>query len=112
YQLAKEAPANADIVTGVPDSSISAAIGYAECASLPYEMAIIKNQYVGRTFTKRSQISRKRSVNIKLSLVHSIVSGKRIVVIDDSIVRGTTSQRIVQLLKEAGAKEVHMRIAS
>lgn len=112
YELAKEAPADADIVTGIPDSSISAAMGYAEYARLSYEMAIIKNQYVGRTFMKRTPTARKRGVKIKLSPVHSIVLGKRIVVIDDSIVRGTTSQQIVQLLKEAGAKEVHMRIAS
>ncbi|MFQ3544259.1 amidophosphoribosyltransferase [Halobacillus rhizosphaerae] len=110
--LAKEAPVEADVVTGVPDSSISAAIGYAEQAGLPYELGLIKNRYVGRTFIQPSQELREQGVKMKLSAVRGIVEGKRVVMVDDSIVRGTTSRRIVQLLKEAGAKEVHVRIAS
>ncbi|MFC4559461.1 amidophosphoribosyltransferase [Virgibacillus kekensis] len=112
-ELAKESPApEADIVVGVPDSSISAAIGYAEMSGLPYEMGIIKNRYVGRTFIQPSQELREQGVKMKLAPVRGIVEGKRVVMIDDSIVRGTTSRRIVQMLKEAGAKEVHVRIAS
>lgn len=111
-ELAKEAPVEADVVTGVPDSSISAAIGYAEQSGIPYEMGIIKNRYVGRTFIQPSQELREQGVKIKLSPVRGIVDGKRVVMIDDSIVRGTTCRRIVGLLKEAGAKEVHVRIAS
>ena len=111
-ELAKEAPVEADVVTGVPDSSISAAIGYAEESGLPYEMGIIKNRYIGRTFIQPSQELREQGVKMKLSPVRGIVEGKRVVMIDDSIVRGTTSKRIVRLLKEAGAKEVHVRIAS
>ncbi|WP_231889865.1 amidophosphoribosyltransferase [Oceanobacillus sp. Castelsardo] len=113
-ELAKEAPAptNADIVIGVPDSSISAAIGFAEESGLPYEMGIIKNRYVGRTFIKPSQELREQGVKMKLSPVRGIIEGKRVIMIDDSIVRGTTSKRIVQMLKDAGAKEVHVRIAS
>ncbi|NWO12483.1 amidophosphoribosyltransferase [Virgibacillus sp.] len=111
-ELAKEAPADADIVVGVPDSSTSAAIGYAEESGLPYEVGIIKNRYVGRTFIQPSQELREQGVKLKLSPVRSIIEGKRVVMIDDSIVRGTTSKRIVHMLKEAGAKEVHVRIAS
>lgn len=111
-ELAKEAPAEADVVTGVPDSSISAAIGYAEQIGLPYEMGIIKNRYIGRTFIKPSPELREQGVKIKLSPVKGIVDGKRVIMIDDSIVRGTTCKHIVQLLKEAGAKEVHVRISS
>ena len=110
--LALEHPVQADIVIGVPDSSISAASGYAEASGLPYEMGLIKNRYVARTFIQPTQELRDRGVRMKLSAIHSIVKGRRIVVIDDSIVRGTTSRRIVQLLREAGALEVHMRIAS
>ena len=111
-ELAKEAPVDADMVIGVPDSSISAAIGYAEESGLPYEMGILKNRYVGRTFIQPSQELREQGVKMKLSPVRGIVEGKRIVMIDDSIVRGTTSKRIVKMLKQAGAKEVHVRIAS
>ncbi|MFC3015995.1 amidophosphoribosyltransferase [Virgibacillus litoralis] len=111
-ELAKESPAEADMVIGVPDSSISAAIGFAEESGLPYEMGIIKNRYVGRTFIQPSQELREQGVKLKLAPVRGIVEGKRIVMIDDSIVRGTTSRRIVQMLKDAGAKEVHVRIAS
>lgn len=102
----------ADIVIGVPDSSTSAAIGYAKESGIPYELGLIKNRYVGRTFIQPTQKQRERGVRMKLSAIESLVSGKRIVLIDDSIVRGTTSRRIVQLLKEAGAKEVHVRIGA
>ncbi|MBP2257693.1 amidophosphoribosyltransferase [Virgibacillus alimentarius] len=111
-ELAKEAPAEADVVTGVPDSSISAAIGYAEQSGIPYEMGVIKNRYIGRTFIQPSQELREQGVKMKLSPVRGIVEGKRVVMIDDSIVRGTTSRRIVKMIKDAGAKEVHVRIAS
>ena len=110
--LYKEAPADADIVVGVPDSSLSAAMGYAEASGLPYEMGLIKNRYIGRTFIQPSQAMRDKGVKMKLSPVRSIVGGKRVVLIDDSIVRGTTSRRIVRMLREASAKEVHVRIAS
>lgn len=112
--LAKEdaGEVEADIVVGVPDSSLSAAIGYSEASGLPYEIGLIKNRYVGRTFIQPTQKQRERGVRMKLSAVVSIVKDKRIMLIDDSIVRGTTSKRIVQLLKEAGAKEVHVRIGS
>src|SRR5699024_3336485 len=111
-ELAKEAPADADMVIGVPDSSISSAIGYAEASGLPYEMGIIKNRYVGRTFIQPSQELREQGVKMKLAPVRGIVAGKRIVMIDDSIVRGTTSKRIVHMLRQAGAAEIHVRIAS
>ncbi len=110
--LYKEAPADADIVVGVPDSSLSAAMGYSEASDLPYEMGLVKNRYIGRTFIQPSQEMREKGVRMKLSAVVSIVKGKRVVLIDDSVVRGTTSKRIVQILREAGAKEVHLRIAS
>lgn len=111
-QLAMEAPIEADVVTGVPDSSISAAIGYAEQTGIPYELGLIKNRYVGRTFIQPSQELREQGVKMKLSAVRGVVEGKRVVMIDDSIVRGTTSRRIVNMLKEAGALEVHVRISS
>jgi amidophosphoribosyltransferase len=111
-QLAAEAPIEADVVTGVPDSSISAAIGYAEATGIPYEMGLIKNRYVGRTFIQPSQSLREQGVKMKLSPVRGVVEGKRVVMVDDSIVRGTTSRRIVNMLKEAGATEVHVVISS
>ena len=110
--LWREAPAQADIVIGVPDSSLSAAMGYSEASGIPFEMGLVKSKYVGRTFIEPSQALRDRGVRLKLSTVRSIVEGKRIVLIDDSIVRGTTSRKIVRLLKDAGAREVHVRIAS
>ena len=110
--LFEEAPADADIVVGVPDSSLSAAMGYAEASGLPYEMGLIKNKYIGRTFIQPSQELRDKGVKMKLSPVRSILEGKRVVLIDDSIVRGTTSRKIVTMLREAGATEVHVRIAS
>ena len=112
-RLAQEAPVeNADIIIGVPNSSLSAASGYAEESGLPYEMGLIKNQYVARTFIQPTQELREQGVRMKLSAVKGVVSGKSIVLVDDSIVRGTTSKRIVQLLKEAGAREVHVRISA
>jgi amidophosphoribosyltransferase len=111
-QLALEAPIEADVVTGVPDSSISAAIGFAEATGIPYEIGLIKNRYVGRTFIQPTQELRERAVHLKLSAVRKVVEGKRVVMIDDSIVRGTTSNRIVRMLREAGAKEVHVRVSS
>ncbi len=111
-QLAMESPIEADVVTGVPDSSISAAIGYAEASGIPYELGLIKNRYVGRTFIQPSQSLREQGVKMKLSPVRGVVEGKRVVMVDDSIVRGTTSRRIVSMLKDAGAKEVHVRISS
>jgi len=111
-QLYKESPTDADLVIGVPDSSISAAIGYSEASGIPYEMGLVKNKYVGRTFIQPTQELREQGVRMKLSAVSSIVNGKKVIMIDDSIVRGTTSKRIVRLLKEAGATEVHVKIAS
>ncbi|ANE48671.1 amidophosphoribosyltransferase [Paenibacillus swuensis] len=111
-QLALESFAFADVVTGVPDSSISAAIGFAEQTGIPYELGLIKNKYTGRTFIQPSQELREKGVKMKLSAVRKVVEGKRVVMIDDSIVRGTTSLRIVNMLREAGATEVHVRISS
>lgn len=110
--LAKEAPIEADMVIGVPNSSLSAASGYAEFSGIPYELGLVKNQYIARTFIQPTQELREQGVRMKLSAVRGVVEGKKVILVDDSIVRGTTSQRIVQLLKEAGAKEVHLRIAS
>lgn len=110
--LYKQHPIKADIVIGVPDSSLSAAIGFAEASGIPYEMGLVKNKYIGRTFIQPSQELRERGVKMKLSAVTSIIKGKKVVLIDDSIVRGTTSKRIVKMLKEAGALEVHVYIAS
>ena len=111
-RLAKESPVDADMVIGVPNSSLSAAAGYAEASGIPNEMGLIKNQYVARTFIQPTQELREQGVRMKLSAVRGVVKNKRVIVIDDSIVRGTTSKRIVRLLREAGAKEVHMRISS
>lgn len=111
-QLALEVPILGDVVTGVPDSSISVAIGYAEATGIPYELGLIKNRYVGRTFIKPSQSLREQGVKMKLSPVRGVVEGKRVIMVDDSIVRGTTSKRIVSMLKEAGATEVHVLISS
>jgi amidophosphoribosyltransferase len=111
-ELALESFVDADVVTGVPDSSISAAIGFAEQTGIPYELGLIKNRYTGRTFIEPSQELREQGVKMKLSAVRKVVQGKRVVMIDDSIVRGTTSMRIVNLLREAGAVEVHVRISS
>ncbi|EJN94855.1 amidophosphoribosyltransferase [Streptococcus ratti] len=111
-RLAQEFKYEADIVVGVPNSSLSAASGFSEESGLPNEMGLIKNQYTQRTFIQPTQELREQGVRMKLSAVSSIVKGKRVVMVDDSIVRGTTSRRIVQLLREAGAAEVHVAIAS
>lgn len=110
--LAREHPVEADVVIGCPDSGLDAALGYAEYSGIPYGIGLIKNKYIGRTFISPGQDSRENKVKIKLNPVKEVVGGKRVVLVDDSIVRGTTSQRIVRLLREAGAKEVHMRISS
>ena len=110
--LAKAHPVDADIVIGVPDSGLDAALGYAKVSGIPYGMGLIKNKYIGRTFISPGQDHRVDQVKIKLSPIVSEVKDKRVVLIDDSIVRGTTSGRIVQLLRSAGAKEIHMRISA
>jgi amidophosphoribosyltransferase len=110
--LAKEAPADADFVSAVPDSGITAAIGYAQESGLPYSESLIKNRYVGRTFIMPAQTMRETSVRLKLNVVRGNIRDKSIVLVDDSIVRGTTSKKIIQMLKDAGAREVHVRIGS
>ena len=110
--LAKESPVDADVVIGVPDSGIGAAMGYAKESGLPYSMGIIKNKYIGRTFIAPTQSERENMVFVKLNAIRSDLEGKRVIVIDDSIVRGTTSRRLVQILRRAGAKEVHFRVSS
>ncbi|GJM56380.1 amidophosphoribosyltransferase [uncultured Dubosiella sp.] len=110
--LARKDDVQADLVIGVPDSSLSAAIGYAEESGIPFETGLVKNRFVGRTFIQPTQSQRDRGVRMKLSAIEQVVSGKSVVMIDDSIVRGTTSRRIVRLLKDAGAAQVHVRIAS
>lgn len=111
-QLAKEHPVEADLVIGVPDSGLTAAIGFSRESGIPYGEGLIKNRYIGRTFIQPQQEQREQSVRIKLNALRHEVKGKRIVMIDDSIVRGTTSRKLVAMLKDAGAKEVHMRISS
>ncbi|MBP3459553.1 MAG: amidophosphoribosyltransferase [Lachnospiraceae bacterium] len=110
--LAMDSPVEADIVTGVPESGNCAAMGYAMQSGIPYATAFVKNTYVGRTFIKPKQKNRESSVQVKLNPIREVVEGKRVVMIDDSIVRGTTSDRIVKMLRDAGAKEVHVRISS
>ena len=110
--LAVKQPADADIVIGVPDSGLDAAVGYARQSGIPYGIGFIKNRYIGRTFISPGQKSREDKVRIKLNPIASVVRGKRVVLIDDSIVRGTTSKRIVNLLRDAGATEVHFRITA
>ena len=110
--LAIDSPIEADVVVGVPESGNAAAMGYAMESGIPYGTAFVKNSYVGRTFIKPQQKSRESSVRIKLNVLKEAVNGKRVIMIDDSIVRGTTSDRIVQMLKDAGATEVHVRISS
>ena len=111
-QLAREAPVAADIVIPVPDSGVPAAIGYAEEAGLPYEMGLIRNHYVGRTFIEPSSSIRNFGVKVKLNALREVLAGKRVIVVDDSIVRGTTSRKLVHMIRQAGAREVHMRISS
>lgn len=110
--LAKDSPVEADVVVGVPESGNAAALGYSLESGIPYGTAFVKNSYVGRTFIKPRQKNRESSVQVKLNVLKESVDGKRVIMIDDSIVRGTTSDRIVNMLKEAGAKEVHVRISS
>ena len=110
--LAMDSPAGADLVVGVPESGNCAALGYSLQSGIPYGQAFVKNSYVGRTFIKPGQKSRESSVRVKLNVLKEAVDGKRVIMIDDSIVRGTTSDRIVHMLREAGAKEVHMRVSS
>ncbi len=110
--LAEEHPVDADIVIGVPDSGLDAAIGYSRRSGIPYGIGFLKNKYIGRTFIAPAQSTRQMGVKIKLNPIAAAVKGKRVVLIDDSIVRGTTSERIVRLLREAGAKEVHLRLSS
>jgi amidophosphoribosyltransferase len=111
-QLAKETPAEVDLVLPVPDSGVAAARGYAEGLGVPFEMGIVRNHYVGRTFIEPTQAIRDLKVKLKLSPIKHLIKGKRVAIIDDSLVRGTTSRQIVKMLKEAGAAEVHMRIAA
>ncbi len=110
--LAKVHPAKADIVIGAPDSGLDAALGFAETSGIPYGMGLIKNKYIGRTFIAPGQDDRVDAVRIKLAAVENIVKGKRVVLVDDSIVRGNTTRRVAELLRETGAKEIHLRIAS
>jgi amidophosphoribosyltransferase len=110
--LARESGVAADVVIGVPDSGLGAALGYSKASGIPYAMGIVKNKYIGRTFIAPSQEEREAMVFVKLNAVKSDVFGKRVVIIDDSIVRGTTSRRLIQILRKAGAKEVHFRISS
>ncbi len=111
-ELAREAPADVDVVVPVPDSGVPAALGYAATCGIPFELGIIRNHYVGRTFIQPTQAIREIGVRLKHNANRAVVAGKRIVLIDDSIVRGTTSVKIVQMMREAGAKEVHLRISS
>ena len=111
-QLALEHPVDADLVIGVPDSGIDAAIGYSEQSGIPYGKGLVKNRYIGRTFISPTQSAREDGVKIKLNALRSAVEGKRIIMVDDSIVRGTTVARLVKILRNAGAKEVHMRVSS
>jgi amidophosphoribosyltransferase len=111
-QLAREAPVPADIVIPVPDSGVPAAIGYAEESALPFEMGLIRNHYVGRTFIEPSSSIRHFGVKVKLNALREVLDGKRVVVVDDSIVRGTTSRKLVHMIRQAGAREVHVRISS
>jgi amidophosphoribosyltransferase len=111
-ELAKVQPIEADMIVPVPDGGVPAAIGYSQESGIPYEMGIMRNHYIGRTFIEPTQEMRDLKVKMKLSPINDLIKGKRLIVVDDSIVRGTTSRRIVRMLKEAGAAEVHMRISS
>lgn len=110
--LAERHPVEADVVIGVPDSGLDAALGYAKKSGIPYDIGLIKNKYIGRTFISPGGDQRFDQVKIKLSPVKSVIAGKRVVIIDDSIVRGTTSKRLIKLLRDAGAKEIHLRISA
>ena len=110
--LAQRYPVDADVVIAVPDSGIDAAIGYSQESGIPYGVGLIKNRYIGRTFIQPVQVQREEAVRIKLNALKHTVDGKRVVLVDDSMVRGTTSASIIKMLKKAGAKEVHMRISA
>ena len=110
--LAQQHPVDADVVIGCPDSGLDAALGYSQESGIPYGVGFIKNRYIGRTFIQPTQGQRENSVKIKLNVLSETVKGKRVVLVDDSIVRGTTSAKVVKLLRNAGAKEIHMRISS
>ena len=110
--LAKENPVSADVVIGVPDSGLGAALGYSRAAGIPYATGIVKNKYIGRSFIAPTQKERENTVFVKLNTIKNEINGKRVIVIDDSIVRGTTSKRLIQILRKAGAKEVHLRVSS
>jgi amidophosphoribosyltransferase len=111
-RLAREHPAQADVVVPVPDSGMYPALGFAEESGIPFALGLVRNHYVGRTFIEPKQAIRHFGVKVKLNAVREVVGGKRVVLVDDSIVRGTTSRKIVQMIREAGAKEVHVRISS
>ncbi|HKU43680.1 MAG TPA: amidophosphoribosyltransferase, partial [Polyangiales bacterium] len=110
--LARESPAEADVVIAVPDSGVPAALGYSQAAKLPFEVGLIRSHYVGRTFIEPQSSIRHFGVRLKLNPVRDVLEGKRVIVVDDSIVRGTTSRKIVKMLRDAGAREIHMRISS
>ena len=110
--LARESPCKADFVIPVPDSGVVAAIGFSEVSGIPFEAGLIRNHYVGRTFIEPQQSIRHFGVKVKLNPVKKVIEGKKVVIIDDSIVRGTTSQKIIKMIRDAGAREVHMRISS
>lgn len=112
HQLAKESPVEADIVIGVPDSGVPAAIGFSQASGIPYAEGLIKNRYVGRTFIQPTQTMRESGIRMKLNPLKDVLAGQRVVIVDDSVVRGTTSRKIVKALRDAGATEVHMRISS
>lgn len=112
HELARQHPVEADIVIGAPDSGLMAALGYAEESGIPYKQGILKNRYVGRTFIQPTQLQREFAVALKFSALRSTVKGKRLIMVDDSIVRGTTTRHVVNMLREAGATEVHLRVAS
>jgi amidophosphoribosyltransferase len=109
-ELARETPVDADVVIGLPDSATPAAIGYAQHSGIPYQEALIKNRYIGRTFIQPDQRLRSTGVSLKFNVLPEAVEGKRVILVDDTIVRGTTSGPVVQLIRQAGAKEVHMRV--
>ena len=111
-QLAREHPAEGDVVIGIPDSATAAAVGYAQESGIPYVEGLVKNRYVGRTFIQPDQRLRDRGVELKFNPLPELLSGRRVVVVDDTIVRGTTTPRVVAMLRKAGAREVHMRITS
>jgi amidophosphoribosyltransferase len=111
-QLAREQPADADVVVPVPDSGMGAALGYAQESGLPFEWGLIRNHYVGRTFIEPKQSIRSVGVKVKLNPVRAVLEGRRVVLVDDSIVRGTTSRKIVRMVRAAGAREVHVRVSS